>query len=69
MTRKTNSRTLRKYKTKCNKNNKKPKMVKFPFALRLNFSGGQFYKEISKFIYLPKQKKIENSLNVWGNWL
>ena len=45
-----------------------PKMAcfskfKFLFALKLNFNGGQFYKEIFNFSYF---KKLENKIMV-GN--
>ena len=30
---------------------------KFPYALKFNFNGGQFYKLISKFGYLKKWEK------------
>ena len=31
---------------------------KFLFAIKLNFNGGQFYKEISNFGYFQKLEKI-----------
>ena len=31
---------------------------KFLFALKINFSGGQFNKEISKFDYFEKWEKV-----------
>ena len=48
---------------------------KFPFALKLNFNRGHFYKEISKFGYFEKWKKIRKITKVtkvehlhWKGW-